>query len=210
MTMPLLKQSIWGHIWKHTVDKIQTNATNATMPVLSKAIWGNIWKRTVEKIKQMQPMWLCIILCEHFEDTFENAQWWKVKQMQPMLLFASSYASTLRTHLKMQSEEKCNQCDYVSSEQGVLRRHLKTHCGEKSNKCNQCDFASPHRSSLRIHMNHFRMMAICHLELPLWGLIWKHENPWCIVGIQFDEININNLSLDGKKKFTVGAKEGVY
>ena len=37
---------------------------------------------------------------------------------------------------------KCNQCDYASSHTGDLRRHLKTHSGEKSNECNQCDFAS--------------------------------------------------------------------
>ena len=32
---------------------------------------------------------------------------------------------------------KCNQCDYSSSQTGHLRTHLKTHSGEKSNKCNQ-------------------------------------------------------------------------
>ena len=37
---------------------------------------------------------------------------------------------------------KCNQCDYASSQAGGLRRHLKRHSGEKSNKCNQCDYAS--------------------------------------------------------------------
>ena len=63
-------QTIWGHIWKHTVkrskkcnlcdeksrmnylrahlkhilDKSQTNATNATMPLLRQVIWGDIWK----------------------------------------------------------------------------------------------------------------------------------------------------------------------
>ena len=34
----------------------------------------------------MQPMWLWLFSCIHFEDTFENAQWRKVKQMQPMWL----------------------------------------------------------------------------------------------------------------------------
>ena len=28
---------------------------------------------------------------------------------------------------------KCNQCDFASSQAGDLRRHLKTHGGEKSN-----------------------------------------------------------------------------
>ena len=42
-------QTIWGHIWKRTLEKSQTNATNATLPLLRQAIWGDSWKRTVEK-----------------------------------------------------------------------------------------------------------------------------------------------------------------
>ena len=34
---------------------------------------------------------------------------------------------------------KCDQADYTSYQASNLRRHLKTHSGEKSNKCNQCD-----------------------------------------------------------------------
>ena len=30
---------------------------------------------------------------------------------------------------------KCNQCDFASIQAGNLRRHLKTHSGEKTNKC---------------------------------------------------------------------------
>ena len=35
----------------------------------------------------------------------------------------------------------CNNCNFVSSEAGSLRKHLKTHSGEKPNKCNHCDYA---------------------------------------------------------------------
>ena len=31
---------------------------------------------------------------------------------------------------------KCNQCEYASSQAGDLSRHLKMHSGEKSNKYN--------------------------------------------------------------------------
>ena len=48
--------------------------------------------------------------------------------------------------------KKCNQCDYASSRAGDLRRHLKTHSGEKSNKCNQCDYASSQAGNLRTHL----------------------------------------------------------
>ena len=34
----------------------------------------------------MQTMWLSLLSCKPFEDTFENAHWGKVKQMQPMWL----------------------------------------------------------------------------------------------------------------------------
>ena len=33
-----------------------------------------------------------------------------------------------------------------------LRKHLKMHSGEKSNKCNQCNYATSDRSSLKIHL----------------------------------------------------------
>ena len=67
----------------------------------------------------------------------------------------SSQASSLRRHLKTHSGEKsnkCNQCDFVSSRAGDLKRHLKTHSGEKPNKCNQCDYASSRADSLRTHL----------------------------------------------------------
>ena len=73
--------------------------------------------------------------------------------------FASSQAGDLRKHLKTHSGEKankCNQCNYASAEASDLRRHLKTHSGEKSNKCNQCDFACSDPNSLRRHMKRHR------------------------------------------------------
>ena len=76
--------------------------------------------------------------------------------MQPMWFdFASFQAGDLRRHLKRHSGEKsnkCNQCSYASSQARDLRRHLKTHSGEKSDKCNQCDFASSQAGHLRTHL----------------------------------------------------------
>ena len=69
--------------------------------------------------------------------------------------FVSSQASNLRRHLKTHSGEKsnkCNQCDYASSYASHLRTHLKRHSGEKLNKCNQCDFASSRADTLRAHL----------------------------------------------------------
>ena len=42
-------QAIWGHIWRHTVEKSQTNATSVIMHPCMQVLWGHIWKSTVEK-----------------------------------------------------------------------------------------------------------------------------------------------------------------
>ena len=81
-----LGQTVWGDIWKHTVEKKLRNATSVNMPVLIQAAWGDIWRHTVEKVKKMQPMLLCLFSGRRFEETFENTQWRKVKQMRPMWL----------------------------------------------------------------------------------------------------------------------------
>ena len=47
---------------------------------------------------------------------------------------------------------KCNLCDYASSNAGHLRTHLKMHSGENSNKCNQCDYASSYAHVLKDHL----------------------------------------------------------
>ena len=54
----------------------------------------------------------------------------------------SNQAGDLRRHLKSHSGDnsnKCNQCDYTSPCAYNLRAHLKTHSGEKPNNCNQCN-----------------------------------------------------------------------
>ena len=58
--------------------------------------------------------------------------------------------------LRKQKSNKCNQCEYKSSQADNLRRHLKKHSGEKPNKCNQCDFACSDPSSLWRHMKRHR------------------------------------------------------
>ena len=67
-------------------------------------------------------MWLCILLCKRFEDTFENTQWGKVQQMQPVWLRILSGRRFEKT-FKDASSNSCN-----------FRRYLKRHNGEKQTK----------------------------------------------------------------------------
>ena len=64
-------------------------------------------------------------------------------------------ASRLRRHLKTHLGEKsfkCNSCDFASARADNLRTHLKTHSGEKSFKCHLCDYASVKAGNLRTHL----------------------------------------------------------
>ena len=96
-----LGQTSWGHIWKRTVKKSQTNASNATLSIFPyrhvEDSFGNAQRR---KVEQMQWVWLCIFSGRPFEDT-------------------------LKTH-SGKKPNKCNQCDYACSDPSALRSHSKT------------------------------------------------------------------------------------
>ena len=96
-------------------------------------------------------MWLGIFSGSQFEETLDNTQHGEKQNKCNQCDYASSQASNLRTHFKTHSGEKsnkCDQCDFAC----WLRTHLKTHSGEKQNKCNQCDYASSQASNLRTHL----------------------------------------------------------
>ena len=107
------EDKFWDSIWKHTVVKNQTIATNGTtsleagdlrihlrnvvenkqiiatsvtMLVHNMAILESIWNTQRRKVKQMQPVWFCIYSGRQFENAFESSQWREAKQMQPMWL----------------------------------------------------------------------------------------------------------------------------
>ena len=64
----------------------------------------------------------------------------------------NQYSDNLRRHLKTHSGEKsfkCNQCNYTSVLAGNVRKLLKIHSREKSYTCNRCDFPSVHSYDLQ-------------------------------------------------------------
>ena len=87
--------------------------------------------------------------------------------------FASTDARNLKTHMKIHNGEKsnkCSQCDYASIHAGHLRKHLKIHTGEKSNNCNQCDFAS-HEAHLSKFTLEKRLTNLSYVIMPPYGQI---------------------------------------
>ena len=146
---------------------------------------------------------------KHFEDSFDNAQWRKTKQMQcdhvffdpsalrvhlksqwrkatkvqPMWLgifSGSQFEKTLDNTQHGEKQNRCNQCDYASSQASNLRTHFKTHNGEKSNKC---DFACIWKQTVeKIQTNVRRANVLQPTTIPgkqfiatsiSWGKLYK-------------------------------------
>ena len=90
----------------------------------------------------------------------------------------------IQKHTLEKSQNKCSQCDFAFSRAGDLRRHLKTHSGEKSYKCNQCDFASSYakfwehiwKRTVGKRQTNATSATMPSLMQAIWGSIWK-----CIV-----------------------------
>ena len=76
VTLPHLGQTFWRRIWKRTVERRQINVTNVTMYLLRKAVWGNIWKRTVEKSQTKVTHRNCKILWIHHVNLRKWLNYW--------------------------------------------------------------------------------------------------------------------------------------
>ena len=84
VTLPLLRQAIWGHIWKRTVEKSQINAANVTLPLLWHVIMRRHLKTHWRKVKlkwhiesvtkqklYILSLWMRIFFCKWEWDTKE-------------------------------------------------------------------------------------------------------------------------------------------
>ena len=196
--MPLLRQTIWGHIWKNTSRKSQTNATSVSLAALIQVLWGLIWNYTVEESQTNATSAQCVHWTVFFLSTESGGthcptsrlsyHWTHLKihtgeksNKCNQCEFGCYDPSSLRSHMKLHSGEesnKCNQCNYVSSQAVHLRTHLTTHIGEKSNKCKQCDFVSSQAGHLMRHLaTHTgeKTQKCTNVTLhPLMQALWKH------------------------------------
>ena len=127
VTMHFVMQAIYRNMWKISAVKGETIVTSVTMHLFMEAIYRNIWKCTAEK--------------------------------------GHTNATSVTMHLFMHA---------------IWKKHLKTQ-SRKSNKCNQCNYESSQECNLKTPIKYTvgksqtnaTNVAMPPLNQVIWGNVWK-------------------------------------
>ena len=122
VTLPLLAENIWGHIWKHTVEKSQTNATSVIMHLFTQVPWRIIWKSI-------------------FEETFEDTLKWHMeitRKLTKHSMWINECDKMIYHGTEMEQETKnvfsfcLSECEWETKEIVLLLCRLITLSGQGS------------------------------------------------------------------------------
>lgn len=83
----------------------------------------------------------------------------------PLCGFSSRYTNHVKRHMKTHNGEKpyrCSLCSYASAQLVNLQRHLRIHTGEKPYKCEHCTFACSSLGNLKRHQRMHTVSVPAH------------------------------------------------
>ena len=69
--------------------------------------------------------------------------------------YATTFATTLKRHIRTHGGQKLNKCDlcgHLFHQTGNLKRHMLIHNGEKPHKCRHCNYSCSETGDLKKHM----------------------------------------------------------
>ena len=69
--------------------------------------------------------------------------------------YSTTFATTLKRHIRTHGGQKLNKCDlcgHLFHQTGNLKRHMLIHNGEKPHKCRHCNYSCSETGDLKKHM----------------------------------------------------------
>ena len=112
-------------MWKGAVKKGQTDVISVTMHFVMQAIYRSMWQITAVK---GQTIVTSVTMHLFMQSIYRNI--WK-RTAEKGQTNATSMHAIWKKHLQWRKSNKCNQCNYESSQGWNLKTPFKIHSGEK-------------------------------------------------------------------------------